>query len=518
MAARPESKQESEQEQQPAPEPPAPQPSATEPHLADASPPPAQKKKRPSRKRRKKRPAEPGREPSAEPQLPTEIEPATEHPQVVAEKPQAAPRKQREPMRVAAQPADAAEGRFWDMQLSATTHAALRAADYLEPTPVQAGFIPKAILGADLMAQARTGTGKTAAFAIPILEVLDTVEKHRGPQALILVPTRELAVQVRDECAKLAVGSKVRIVAVYGGKPIRQQMEKLHRGAEVVVGTPGRVMDHMSRGTLFLGDLRIVVLDEADRMLDIGFRPDIEKILRQCPQSRQTLLLSATIPPPVKRLAERYMRDAEMLDFSPQDVAVETIEQFYFTVDAVRKFDLLVKLLQREQPRQAIIFCRTRRGTEKIFQRLTKKESGVACIHGDLPQRTRDHVMTDFRAGKIRLLLATDVVGRGIDVTSVSHIINYDTPEFCDDYVHRVGRTGRMGREGIAFSFVTPEEGNELTRIEMRINRLLKRDEIAGLSAEPSQTESAQAGEPTPEKTEAKPVFGRRERRIRRAL
>jgi len=202
-------------------------------------------------------------------------------------------------------------------------------------------------------------------------------------------------------------------VAVYGGKPIRQQTEKLQRGVEVVVGTPGRIMDHMSRHNLFLGDLRQVVLDEADRMLDIGFRPDIEKILRHCPESRQTLLFSATLPAPVLRLAQCYMRDPEAMDFSAQDVAVETIEQSYFTIDPGQKFDLLVKLLDREQPAQAIIFCRTRRGTERIEQRLSKRHKDAACIHGDLPQRTRDRVMEGFRAGKIRLLVATDVMGGG---------------------------------------------------------------------------------------------------------
>jgi ATP-dependent RNA helicase DeaD len=214
-------------------------------------------------------------------------------------------------------------------------------------------------------------------------------------------------------------------------------------------------------------------------MLDIGFRPDIEKILRRCPQSRQTLLLSATVPPPVERLARRYMRDPESLNFSPKDLSVETIEQFYFTVDANRKFELLERLLEREQPRQAIIFCRTKRGTEKVHHRLSKKLQDVATIHGDLGQGARDRVM----AGKVRYLVATDVVGRGIDVSGISHIINYDIPQFCDDYVHRVGRTGRMGREGVAFTFVTPEEGNELTRIEMRINRLLVREEITGFAA-----------------------------------
>jgi len=388
---------------------------------------------------------------------------------------------------------------------------ALAAASYFDPTPVQAGLIPRALAGIDVMGQAQTGTGKTAAFAVPVLEQL-TSGKHRGPQALVLVPTRELAVQVRDECVKLAHGRKVRIVAAYGGKPFRDQADKLRRGAEVVVGTPGRVLDHIGRGTLFLGDLRQVVLDEADRMLDIGFRPDIEKILRQCPQSRQTLLLSATLPPPVLRLARRYMREPEELDFSPKDIAVETIEQFYFTVDPERKFDLLLRLIERETPAQAIIFCRTRRGTERIHERLKKKVESVAAIHGDLQQRVRDRVMERFRAGRLRLLVATDVVGRGIDVTSISHIINFDVPEFCDDYVHRVGRTGRMGRPGVAYTFVTPEQGNELTRIEMRIDRLLKRDEMPGFEAVVAPVETA-ADKPAP-----KPVFGSRTRRTRRAL
>jgi ATP-dependent RNA helicase DeaD len=361
--------------------------------------------------------------------------------------------------------------------------AALARAGYLQPTPVQAGLIPRALAGADVMGQARTGTGKTAAFAIPILDRLKPHRKGAGPQAIVLVPTRELAVQVREEFAKLAHGRKVVCVAVYGGKPIRSQIQKLAANPEVIIGTPGRVLDHLGRGTLKLGDLSFVVLDEADRMLDIGFRPDIEKILRRCPAARQTLLLSATVPPPVARLARNYMRDPESLDFSPKDLSVDTIEQHYCTVPADRKFELLERLLKEQDPRQAIIFCRTKRGTDKVERRLSKRFPHVACIHGDLQQTARDRVMQGFREGKVRFLVATDVVGRGIDVTGISHIINYDIPQFCDDYVHRVGRTGRMGREGVAFTFVTPEEGNELTRIEMRINRLLERHVIEGFEA-----------------------------------
>ena len=400
--------------------------------------------------------------------------------------------------------------------------AAIAHAEYHEPTPVQAGLIPRALTGMDLMGQARTGTGKTAAFAIPLLERLQPRKKQGGPQSLILVPTRELAVQVSGEVDKLSHGRRVRCIPVYGGKPIRGQIEKLSRGVDIVVGTPGRVLDHMSRGTLDLRDLTAVVLDEADRMLDIGFRPDIEKILRRCPKERQTMLLSATVPPPVERLAKRYMKEHEILNFSSKDVAVETIEQFYFTVDPERKFDLLEKLLRREDPRQAIVFCRTRRGTDRIQRRLSKRFKSVDCIHGDMMQGARDRVMKGFREGKIKILVATDVVGRGIDVTGISHIINYDMPQSCDDYVHRVGRTGRMGREGIAFTFVAPEEGSELTRVEMRINRLLQRDEIKGFDAlarpEPKPASEPEQAGGEPEKKKPPPPGRRPPRRIRRAL
>ena len=410
---------------------------------------------------------------------------------------------------------------FSDLGLSEPMLNALAHVEYTQPTPVQAGLIPKALEGCDLLGQARTGTGKTAAFAIPILERIEG-NKRGSPQALILVPTRELAVQVRGEIAKLAYGRKTRVLAVYGGKPIRGQTEKLSRGTEVVVGTPGRVLDHMARGTLKMDGLQIVVLDEADRMLDIGFRPDIEKILHRCPKDRQTLLLSATVPGPVERIARRYMRDPELLNFSPKELAGETIDQFYFTVDQDRKYELLKRLIDREKPRQAIVFCRTKRGTDRLAIKLGKKQSGVSCIHGDMHQGARDRVMQQFRENQIQILIATDVVGRGIDVSGVSHIINYDTPTFCDDYVHRVGRTGRMGKDGIAdgvaYTFVTPEEGGELTDIEMRINKLLIRDKIGDFETvrtkDPVQEESAPAKPPAPPLKKG----GRPKRRIRRAL
>jgi ATP-dependent RNA helicase DeaD len=404
--------------------------------------------------------------------------------------------------------------------------ASLERAAYLEPTPVQAGIIPSVLAGVDVLGQARTGTGKTAAFAVPILERLRPSRKAAPPQALVLVPTRELAVQVRDEFEKLAHGRRVHCVPIYGGKPIREQVNKLQRGADVVIGTPGRVIDLIGRGALDLRSIRMVVLDEADRMLDIGFRPDIEKILRRCPKERQTLLLSATVAPPVERLARTYMREPEVMDFSPKGMTVETIEQFYFTVEQERKFDLLVRLLQREEPEQAIVFCRTKRGTERIHRRLSKHFPATDMIHGDMVQRARDNVMKRFRAGEVKILVATDVVGRGIDVTRISHIINFDIPQSSDDYVHRVGRTGRMGREGVAFTFVTTEEGGELTRIEMLINRLLKRDEIEGFAAvaavaPPAALQTAAPatpGDEEPEKPRPAPPGQRPRRRHRRAL
>jgi ATP-dependent RNA helicase DeaD len=290
------------------------------------------------------------------------------------------------------------------------------------------------------------------------------------------------------------------------------------------------VLDLIGRGSLDLRSIQMVVLDEADRMLDIGFRPDIEKILRRCPRERQTLLLSATVSPPIERLARTYMRDPEVMDFSPKTKAVETIEQFYFTVDQERKFDLLVRLLQRDRPDQAIVFCRTKRGTERIFRRLSKHFPSVDMMHGDMQQSARDRVMKAFRARDVRVLVATDVVGRGIDVTTISHIINYDIPQSSDDYVHRVGRTGRMGREGVAYTFVTTEEGSELTRIEMLINRLLKRDEIEGFAAvatvvpastPPLDTAASSDGEDksaAPEPPRPTPPGRRPPKRHRRAL
>lgn len=379
---------------------------------------------------------------------------------------------------------------------------------YEKPSPVQAGVIPLVMDEYDVIGQARTGTGKTAAFAIPILEQLDLKVRHPKPQALILTPTRELAVQVENEFRRMCDPEHVKCVCVYGGRPISTQINQLKRGAHVVVGTPGRVIDHLNRGTLNIDQLWFVVLDEADRMLDIGFRPDIERILSRCPKERQTLLLSATLPEPIRRLAKRYMYQPKVINFSKDSVAGKTIEQHVLRLPATMKFDILVKLLERENPEQAIVFCRTKLGTAKLFRKLTKKTSfqRIGSLHGDMTQSSRDRVMKEFRSGKLQLLVATDVVGRGIDVSNVSHIINFDIPELSDDYVHRVGRTGRMGRQGVAFSFVTPAQKGELSRIEEKINVQLKPDPLQELI------------ESTWEDFEPRPADSKPKKRYRRAL
>ncbi len=330
------------------------------------------------------------------------------------------------------------------MDLSPATLRALKSARYLLPTPIQAAFIPKALDGLDVIGQAKTGTGKTAAFGIPILEMLEP--RGRGPQAIILAPTRELTQQIVGEIQKLAVGRPIAVCGIFGGEPIERQIRAMNQGVDLVVGTPGRVLDHIQRRTLYLKDIVHVVLDEADRMLDIGFRPDIERILRQLPTPRQTLLLSATINADVLRLAQRYMYDPLEVNLSRDEPSVETIQQFYVSVNADRKFELLSQLLKRDRPRQCIVFSRTKRGADRIADRLRRSFSGVAAIHGDLPQSTRDRVMRGFRSGQITVLVATDVVGRGIDVEGISHVINYDIPDDAENYVHRIGRTGPHGQ------------------------------------------------------------------------
>ncbi len=404
-------------------------------------------------------------------------------------------------------------GGFHELALSPPVLQALDRAGYCQPTPIQAAFIPEALSGRDVIGQAQTGTGKTAAFLLPFLNHWRD-DNRPGPQAIVLAPTRELVVQVSEEAVKLSPNCHCRAVPIYGGQRFGQQLTLLKRGCNIVVGTPGRVLDHLSRGTLTLDHVRYVVLDEADRMLDIGFRPDIERILRRCPQQRQTLLLSATLPPPVLRLAQRYMVEPLNINLSPARITVENIRQTYFTVDEDRKFDLLLKVFDREQPRQCIIFCERKRWVEDVYRMLRKHRPRVAAMHGDLPQSMRNRIMQGFRDGKIIYLVATDVVGRGIDVRNISHVINYDIPIDSENYVHRIGRTGRLGADGVAIAFVTPEQGEQLTEIERFINHMIQEDQIPDFQSYTPRIRTEKSETPKL----VVPVFGRRVKRYSNRL
>lgn len=380
---------------------------------------------------------------------------------------------------------------------------ALTAANYHTPTPIQSALIPPALTGRDVIGQAQTGTGKTAAFLLPFYNGW-SVEDDHGPQALVLTPTRELAVQVRDEARKLRPSPDCKVVAVYGGTRLRRQAQEVKDGAHIAVGTPGRILDFIARGVLRMDRLRYVVLDEADRMLDIGFRPDIERILRRCPTQRQTMLLSATISDSVQKLAQRYMINPLGINITPEQLTVEKIRQTYITVDRHNKFELLTRVLDRENPRQSIIFTQTKRGADDLFRKLKGVRKGVSVMHGDLPQALRERIMQAFRDRKVLHLIATDVVGRGIDVLGISHIINYDLPDDVENYVHRIGRTGRMGADGVAIAFVTPEQGDLLTAIEDTINTLIPSDRIEGFEAFTPRIKVEK-----PVAARAAPVYGR---------
>jgi ATP-dependent RNA helicase DeaD len=378
----------------------------------------------------------------------------------------------------------------------------LAEARFVEPSDIQRLLIPRALAGVDILGQARTGTGKTAAFAIPLL---CRAERGLPTQAIILVPTRELAVQVHAEIERLAVHTPLRCVAVYGGQRITAQLKLLKHGPEILVGTPGRVIDLLERRLISFGNIRFVVLDEVDRMLDIGFRDDIRRILSIVKQQRdssrdssssdgqsrpgvQTIFVSATIAGEIERLARTFMREPVEKLVAPgadEKPTVEKVRQSYFSVQPWDKYRLLRMLLEREKPELAIVFCRTKHGAEKLAKNL--HADGIECreIHGNLRQTKRDKVMKSFRGGKFDVLVATDLASRGIDVADISHIINYDIPEDPEVYVHRVGRTARMGAEGRAFLFVTPDQGNELTRIEALINMVIPLETLEGFEPSP---------------------------------
>jgi ATP-dependent RNA helicase DeaD len=357
---------------------------------------------------------------------------------------------------------------FKDLGLSPDIQQALDELGYQDPTPIQEQAIPELLGGHDVIGQAQTGTGKTAAFGLPLLQYLDPANQE--VQAIVLTPTRELCIQVTQALRSYAEHLDIEIVAVFGGAPIRSQQSQLRSGAHVVVATVGRMMDLMSRRSLVLTAARYVVLDEADEMLDLGFIEDVEKILRMCPSGRQTALFSATMPPPIQKLAEGYMYDPTTISITPKELTVDAIQQAYVEVPAKEKAARLVELLKTEEPEQAIIFTRTKIGASKLEKTLKDKGLDVKALHGDLSQGVRDGVMISFKDHRVRLLVATDIAARGLDVEHVTHVINFDVPNSSETYVHRIGRTGRVGRTGRAITFVTPDQRDEIGRIERDVN------------------------------------------------
>jgi ATP-dependent RNA helicase DeaD len=353
---------------------------------------------------------------------------------------------------------------FADLGLSQQLTEALEHLGYKQPTPIQQETIPLLLQGRDVIGQAQTGTGKTAAFGLPLLDYIDPSEQE--VQALVLTPTRELCIQVTQ--ALRAYGDKrgISVVAVFGGAPIKEQASRLKNEAQVVVGTVGRVMDMIRRHYLFLDSARYVVLDEADEMLDLGFFEDVDEILARCPSGRQTALFSATMPPPIKKLAEKRMYDPVTIKVKAETLTIDTVAQFHIEVSDKDKADRLAEVLKAERPEQAIIFARTKIGVDRLARTLDGKGLRVKTLHGDMSQGARDGVMISFKGGRERLLVATDVAARGLDITGVSHVVNYDIPNSPDIYVHRIGRTGRAGESGRAITLITPKQRADLEAIE----------------------------------------------------
>ena len=370
--------------------------------------------------------------------------------------------------------------KFEELQINERILKAIEDMGFEEASPIQAKSIPVIMEGRDVVGQAQTGTGKTAAYSIPLLQKIDPEIKK--VQAIVLCPTRELAVQVAEEIRKLAkYMSDVKVLPVYGGQEIVRQIKSLKTGVQIVVGTPGRVMDHMRRKTVKFDNVSMVVLDEADEMLDMGFREDMETILTDTPEERQTVMFSATMAKPIMEIARTFQHDAEVVKVVRKELTVENIEQYYYEVRQKNKNEVLCRLIDIYNPRLSVVFCNTKRQVDDLISELKGRGYFADGIHGDMKQAQRDRVMADFRSGKTEILIATDVAARGIDVDDVDIVFNYDLPQDEEYYVHRIGRTGRAGREGLALSFVSGKEVYKLKDIEHYCKTKIKAKPIPSL-------------------------------------
>ena len=370
--------------------------------------------------------------------------------------------------------------RFTELDLSKPFQEAISALGYEETTPIQTQAIPPGLQRRDIVGCAQTGTGKTLAFILPALErLLREQARTRNPRVVVLEPTRELVIQVAGETQKLAARTSLRIVSVYGGAGMRSQTDKLRRGVDVVVATPGRLMDHMRRKNVSFRDLKILVLDEADRMLDMGFLPDIKQIVSRMPRQRQTMLFSATIFPTISALARQFQRDPLSIEI---DLAhpPEAIQQALYPVPKHLKIRLLLAMLEQMEVNSMLVFTRTKQGADVVTRQLRQARIAVACIHGDFNQRDRISALEGFRSGQHQVLVATNIAARGLDVEGISHVINYDVPEHPEDYVHRIGRTARAEADGDAITLVTPDDEALIHRIEYLLGRKIERKTLPG--------------------------------------
>jgi ATP-dependent RNA helicase RhlE len=383
--------------------------------------------------------------------------------------------------------------KFEELMLAPELLRAVKELGYEEPTPIQRMAIPVALEGKDLLGRAQTGTGKTAAFMLPVLQRL---REGEGLRALVLCPTRELAIQVAESAREYARHAGLWVGVVYGGTQVQKDIRDLRAGFDVLVATPGRLIDHLERGNVDLSELEVLVLDEADRMLDMGFRPQIDAILRRCPRNRQTLFFSATLPNGVKSLAHDILRDPVSIEAAPQAVTAEGVEQFVYLVDGKKKSELLVELLGRPEMDSVIVFTRTKFGADRVAGQLKRAGINAAVMHGDRDMKERVRALDAFRDGNARVLVATDVAQRGLDVEGISHVINYDVPQEPDGYVHRVGRTARAGQKGKAITFMSPGEIGDLRSIEIHLGRNLPRIELPGFTFGDATEETVHAPRP----------------------
>ena len=394
---------------------------------------------------------------------------------------------------------------FADLGLSEPVLQALRDVGYESPSPIQEQAIPELLQGKDVIGQAQTGTGKTAAFGLPMMEFVDPDEQE--VQALVLTPTRELCIQVTQALRTYGARKGIDVVAVFGGAPIRTQQAQLKAGGQIVVGTVGRVLDLISRHSLVLHSTRYMVLDEADEMLDLGFLEDVEKILSLTPNGRQTALFSATMPPEIRALADRHLYDPVTVKVKAATLTIDTVEQFYVETKGPDKVAMLARVLESEKPDQAIVFARTKIRTEQLYRTLRDKGMNVKALHGDMSQGSRDGVMISFKGGRVQILVATDVAARGLDISTVTHIVNFDVPTSPDTYVHRIGRTGRVGRSGRAITFIEPKQQRELEAIERHANTKIA-PWAEGAKVAPTRMEEPPKRHRKPHDAPAAPVNG----------